>query len=319
MAPDSAMLDAARLRVFREVVRRGSFSAAAEALSFTQPAVSRQIAALEREAGAQLLERTPRGIRLTEAGRVLLGHAEAILDRMAIARAQVASVASLSGGRLRIGSFPTANATIVPRAIAGFAREHPAVELSLLEANSPDAFAQLRAGDVDLAIVTHDPEIHSAELEVVDLVDDELLVALAAAHPLARKPKLRLRDLRDDTWIESVTAGRTLLRAALAQGFEPRVRFGAEGWLSKQGLVAAGVGVTLIPALAIATVRDDIVLRSLSPDPPRRRIVAALPAGYRAPAVAPFVDLLREAAAAHVAYVERAMHATGEPEPEPVA
>src|SRR5919202_1813146 len=243
-----ALLDATRLNVFREVVQRGSLSAAAEALSFTQPAVSRQIAALEREAGAQLLERTPRGIRLTEAGRVLLGHAEAILDRMAAARAQVESVAGLAAGRLRIGAFQTANATVVPRAIAAFAAQHPHVELSLVEAITPEAIGHLRAGDVDL--------------EVVTLVDDELLVALPAAHPLAHKPKLRLRDLRDETWIESASAGRTLLNAALAQGFEPRVRFGAEGWLSKQGLVAAGVGVPLIPGLAIPTVRDDIVLRS---------------------------------------------------------
>src|SRR4051794_40628208 len=143
MPPPPPTFDAARLRVFREVVRRGSLSAAADALSFTQPAVSRQIAALEREAGAQLLERTPRGIRLTEAGRVLLGHAEAILDRMATARAQVESVATLAGGRLRIGSFQSANAPIVPRAIAAFARAHPAVELSLVEALTPAALAHL--------------------------------------------------------------------------------------------------------------------------------------------------------------------------------
>jgi DNA-binding transcriptional LysR family regulator len=310
--PPAPVLDAARLRVFREVVRRGSLSAAAEALSFTQPAVSRQIAALEREAGAQLLERTPRGVRLTEPGRVLLGHAEAILDRMATARAQVQSVASLAAGRLRIGSFPTANATVVPRAIAGFAREHPDVELSLVEAVTPEALARLRAGDVDVAVVTHAAELDGGDLDVVNLVDDELLVALPGDHPLARKPKLRLRDLRDETWIESATAGRTLLEAALAQGFEPRVRFGAENWLSKQGLVAAGVGVTLIPALGIATVRDDIVLRSLGPNAPRRHIVAALPAGYRAPAVAPFVELLRRAAAEHRLYVERARGAATE-------
>jgi DNA-binding transcriptional LysR family regulator len=295
------VFDAARLNVFREVVQRGSLSAAAEALSFTQPAVSRQIAALEREAGAQLLERTPRGIRLTEPGRVLLEHAEAILDRMATARAQVASVASLAGGRLRIGAFPTANATIVPRAIAAFARAHPGIELSLVEALSPDAIARLRAGEVDVAVVTHMQELDGADLEVVDLVDDEIFVALPAAHPLARKPKLRLRDLRDETWIEapSGAARPPLLRAALAHGFEPRIRFGAEQWLAKQGLVAAGVGVTLIPGLAVATVRDDIVLRSLGSDAPRRRVVAVLPAGYRAPAVAPFVALLRAEAAEH--------------------
>ena len=297
----AAVLDAARLNVFREVVRRGSLSAAADALSFTQPAVSRQIAALEREAGAQLLERTPRGIRLTEPGRVLLGHAEAILDRMATARAQVESVASLAGGRLRIGSFQTANATIVPRAIAAFAAAHPGVELSLVEALTPDAIARLRAGAVDVAVVTHVPELDEADVEVVDLVDDEIFVALPATHPLARKPRLRLRDLRDETWIETPNAAARppLLSAALAHGFEPRIRFGAEQWVSKQGLVAAGVGVTLIPGLAVATVREDIVLRSLGPDAPRRRVVAALPAGYRAPAVEPFVALLRGEAAGH--------------------
>jgi DNA-binding transcriptional LysR family regulator len=295
------VFDAARLNVFREVVQRGSLSAAAEALSFTQPAVSRQIAALEREAGAQLLERTPRGIRLTEPGRVLLEHAEAILDRMATARAQVESVASLAGGRLRIGSFQTANATIVPRAIAAFAAAHPGVELSLVESVTPDAIARLRAGEVDVAVVTHMPDLDDADLEVVDLVDDEIFVALPATHPLAHKPRLRLRDLRDETWIETPdrAARPPLLSAALAHGFEPRIRFGAEQWVSKQGLVAAGVGVTLIPGLAVATVRDDIVLRSLGPDAPRRRVVAALPAGYRAPAVAPFVALLRAEAADH--------------------
>src|SRR3954447_26015309 len=154
MASPPVLLDAARRDVFREVVQRGSLSAAAEALSFTQPAVSRQVAALEREAGAQLLERTARGIRLTEAGRVLLAHAEAILRRMAPARAHVASVAGLAAGRLRIGAFQTANAAIVPRAIAEFARTYPRVELSLVEAITPAAIAHLRAGDVDVAVVT---------------------------------------------------------------------------------------------------------------------------------------------------------------------
>src|SRR3954447_20847661 len=268
-----ATLDAARLRVFREVVRRGGMSAAAEALSFTQPAVSRRIPALEREAGAQLLERTPRGIRLTEAGRVLLGHAEAILDRMAIARAQVESVVSLPGGRLRIGSFQSANATIVPRAIAAFARAHPAVELSLVETVSRNALGQLRAGEIDVAVVARLPDLDASDVDLVDLLEDEIFIALPAEHRLAHKPKLRLRDPRDETWIESPSspAQRPLLSAALASGFEPRILFGAEQWLSKQGLVAAGVGVTLIPGLAIATVREDIVVRSLGPDALRRR------------------------------------------------
>jgi DNA-binding transcriptional LysR family regulator len=295
------MFDATRLRVFREVARRGSISAAADVLSFTQPAVSRQIATLEREAGAQLFERLPRGIRLTEAGRVLLGHAEAILDRMAAAQTQVDAVTRLAAGRLRIGAFATANATIVPRAIAAFTREHPEIELSLAEGMSGDLIPRLRAGDLDVALAT-DPLAHELdELAVFDIVEDPLLVALPLDHPLAHKPKLRMRDLRDATWIEGGPADcrRPLLRASAAAGFEPQIRFGAEQWLGKQGLVAAGVGVTLIPSLALATVRDDIALRSLGPDAPVRRVVALVPAGYRAPAAEPFVEIVRVQAAEH--------------------
>jgi DNA-binding transcriptional LysR family regulator len=303
------MFDSTRLRVFREVVERGSFSAAADALSFTQPAVSRQIATLEREAGAQLLERLPRGIRLTEAGRVLHGHAEAILDRIAAAHTQVEAVARLQAGRLRIGAFPTANATVVPQAIAAFTHEHPEVELSLEEAVSSELIARLRAGELDVVLAT-DPQEHAIEdLAVVELTEDPMLVALPLDHPLARKERLRLRDLSDATWIEGGPAGcrRPLFRACAAAGFEPRIRFGAEQWLGKQGLVAAGVGVTLIPGLAVATVRDDIIMRSLGPDAPTRRIVAVMPAGYRAPATEPFVELLRVQADEHcVSCYERA-------------
>jgi DNA-binding transcriptional LysR family regulator len=301
------MFDATRLRVFREVAQRGSISAAADALSFTQPAVSRQIATLEREAGAQLLERLPRGIRLTEAGRVLLGHAEAILDRMTAAQTQVEAVTRLEAGRLRIGAFATANATIVSRAIAAFTRAHPEVELSLAEGTSQLLIPRLRAGELDVAIATDPVEHDLDELAVFDIVQDPMLVALPLDHPLAHKPKLRLRDLRDAAWIEGGPADcrRPLFRACAAAGFEPSIRFGAEQWLGKQGLVAAGVGVTLIPGLALASVRDDIALRSLGPDAPTRRVVALVPEGYRAPAAEPFVALVRAEADRHRMSYER--------------
>jgi DNA-binding transcriptional LysR family regulator len=312
------MFDATRLRVFREVAQRGSISAAADALSFTQPAVSRQIATLEREAGAQLFERLPRGIRLTEAGRVLLGHAEAILDRMTAARTQVEAVTHLQAGRLRIGAFPTANATIVPRAIAVFTHDHPEVELSLDEAISAELIPRLRAGDLDVALATDPAERDLHDLAVLDIAEDPMLVALPLDHPLARKPRLRLRDLRDESWIEGGPAGcrRPLFRACAAAGFEPRVRFGAEQWLGKQGLVAAGVGVTLIPGLAVATVREDIVVRSLGPDAPTRHVVALLPEGYRAPAAEPFVALVRAQADEHCVscYERDRLAALGTPE-----
>src|SRR3954468_18632727 len=166
------MFDSTRLRVFREVVERGSFSAAAEALSFTQPAVSRQIATLEREAGTQLLQRMPRGIRLTEAGRILLGHTEAILGRMVAAQTQIDAVARLEAGRLRIGSFSTANATVVPRAIAAFSREHPEVGLSLTEGTSSSLIPRLRAGELDVALATDPPEHELEDLVAAELVED---------------------------------------------------------------------------------------------------------------------------------------------------
>jgi DNA-binding transcriptional LysR family regulator len=256
------------------------------------------------------MERTARGIRLTEAGRVLLEHADPIIDRLAAAQAQVESVARLEGGRLRIGAFPTANATVVPRAIAAFTAEHAGVELSLVESTTDDLLRGLSAGDLDLAVVTDQAvgDVDPATTEVVELVTDELLVALPVAHPRAFEENLGLDDLRDEVWIEGAhdTCRRPQLLAAAGCGFEPDIRFGSEQWLGKQGLVAAGVGICLIPGLAIATVRDDVVLRRLVRGAPSRRVLALLPRGYRAPAAEPFVGLLQREAADHcVSCVER--------------
>lgn len=147
------MLDVRRMKVLREVAARGSFSAAAAALSFTQSAVSQQVAALEREAGTTLLDRGSRGVRLTEAGRALVSHADAILARIEDAEEELAALAGLRGGRLRIASFQSAGATLVPRAVKAFHDRHPAVELGMVEAEPEEAQARLRSGDIDLALV----------------------------------------------------------------------------------------------------------------------------------------------------------------------
>jgi DNA-binding transcriptional LysR family regulator len=146
------MLDVRRMRVLREVAQRGSFSAAAEALSFTQSAVSQQIAALEREAGVVLVERSARGVRLTEAGEAVVRHADQILGRLAEAEAELEAIAGLRGGRLRMAAFESAAATIMPVAIAAFAKAHPAVELSMTLLEPEESVAALRAGDIDLAV-----------------------------------------------------------------------------------------------------------------------------------------------------------------------
>src|SRR5436853_7159357 len=144
------MLDVKRMRVLREVAAKGSFSAAAESLSYTQSAISQQIAALEREAGTTLVERNARGVRLTDAGRALVGHAEAILARLADAEAELEAISGLRAGRVRLGAFPSAGATLMPKAIAAFREAHPGVEVQLHPAEPDDGMALLRAGELDI-------------------------------------------------------------------------------------------------------------------------------------------------------------------------
>src|ERR687885_1155909 len=169
------MLDVRRLRVLREVIHRGSFSAAAEALSFTQSAVSQHVAALERETGTRLVERGPRGVRLTDAGRALVCHADAILARIEDAEDELAAIAGLREGRLRLASFQSAGATLVPRAVAAFNERHPQVEMAMVEAETADACARLRSGEIDLALIYDSeaiPGMLDPDLEVVHLLDD---------------------------------------------------------------------------------------------------------------------------------------------------
>src|SRR5438445_13313522 len=147
------MLNVGRLRVLKEVAYRGSVSAAADALSYTQSAISQQIATLEAEAGMALLERHPRGVSLTAAGQTLLGHAEGILARLEAADAALTAIAGLRGGRLRMASFPTAGATLMPLAIATFRSSYPDVELTLAEGEPEEILPRLRAGELDLALL----------------------------------------------------------------------------------------------------------------------------------------------------------------------
>jgi DNA-binding transcriptional LysR family regulator len=265
--------------------------------------VSRQIATLEAEAGARLVTRSARGIRLTPAGELLLEHADAILDRLATAETQLAALAAGTRGRLRISAFPSANATLIPLAIAAFRDEHPGIELRLSELVTSAALAGVAGGELDLAVVSSAGELEVPEgVAIEPLMEDPHVVALARDHPLADREPLRLEDLRDETWIEGHASEcmNALLAAAGRAGFDPRVAFESAQWLGKQGLVAAGVGVTLIPSVALATVREDIVLRSLGPDAPSRRIwLACQDAGYAAPCVEPMRAILRRVAEEH--------------------
>src|SRR5215211_4096830 len=296
------MLDVRRMRVLREVAVHGSFSAAAAALNFTQSAISQHVAALERESGTRLVERGSRGVRLAEAGRALVTHAEAIISHIQGAEEELAAIAGLRGGRLRLACFQSAGATLVPRAVAAFHQRHPAVELGMVEAEPDAASARLRSGDIDLALV-YDveaiPAMLDPELELTHLLDDPYDAILPRGHALAEHPKLRLADLADEPWIASTDAGgcrRITERACQDAGFGPRVAFEADETLAAQALVAAGVGVTLLPRLALAAVHPAVVARALV-KPPVRRIWAARPAGaYQSPASEAMLQILRDVA-----------------------
>src|SRR5919112_1988299 len=220
------MLDVRRMRVLREVAAQGSFSAAAESLSFTQSAVSQQIAALEREAGAKLVERGARGIRLTPAGQALVSHADAILSRLDDAEQELAAIAGLKGGRLRVAGFQSAGATLVPKALAEFHRRHPGVDLSATTAELDQAHELLRAGDIDVALVMDFPgqPLVFADLETEYLLDDAYFVALPESHRLAGERHVSLSDLAEEDWINScpgTSCDQVVLNACRGAGFTP--------------------------------------------------------------------------------------------------
>jgi DNA-binding transcriptional LysR family regulator len=286
------MLNVARLKILKEVAYRGSLSSAAEALSYTQSAVSQQIAALEAETGMTLLERHARGVTLTAAGQTLLGHAEGILARLEIAESALSAISGLRGGRLRMASFPTAGSTLMPLAIANFRASYPDVELTLAEGEPEEIAPRLRAGELDLALLFEfdDEEPLLADMSRSPLLDDPMYLALALDHRLAEKRRLRLSELRSEAWVQTSSSGpcaQHVVRCCHAAGFEPTVSFESDDYQTVQGLVAAGVGVALIPELALSVVREDIVIRKLSPAPPVRQVIAATPEGARLVPAAP--------------------------------
>jgi DNA-binding transcriptional LysR family regulator len=302
------MLNVQRLRILREVVARGSFSAAADSLSYTQSAVSQAVATLEAETGAQLIERDRRGVRPTAAGATLVTHAEAILSRIEAAEVELNAILGVRGGLLRMASFPTAGNTIMPLAIANFRTAHPEVELSLAEGEPEEIVPRLRAGEFDLALLFEFRDVGESlgpGLRSVELLEDPMHVALPEGHRLAGKTALRLEDLQAEAWVQtsaSSACARHVVRLCHTAGFEPIVSFESDDYQTVQGLVAAGVGVALIPELALTSVRDDITVRVLSPRAPMRRVLAATPrsAGV-SPAAGVMLELLQVSAAGYVA------------------
>lgn len=301
------MLHLGRLKVLTEVISRGSFSAAAEYLSYTQSAISQSVARLEAETGATLVVRDRRGIRATVAGATLVEHAEAIFAQVEAAEADLAAVLGVRGGRLRVASFPSAGATLMPLAVASFRRRHPDVALTLAEGEPEEIAPRLRAGEFDLALLFEFPGVRERPgvgLRSVTLLEDPMHVVLPAEHPLAEKPALTLADLRDQDWVQtsaSSPCARHVVRSCLAAGFEPNATFESDDYETVQGLVAAGVGVALIPRLALTRVHPGIVVRELAPRSPARKVVAATTSGPGVvPAAETMITVLSEVAQQYV-------------------
>ncbi|MGA5822297.1 LysR family transcriptional regulator [Kitasatospora sp. NPDC094028] len=299
-------MDMAWLDVFRTVAHLGSFTAAGERLGYTQSAISRQIATLEAELDTPLFDRLPRGVRLTEHGRALLPHAEAMLERLDTTRRDLTALTELTAGRLRVGAFDSANVALVPGALAAFRSAHPQVAISLTEGLSAPLLDLLADGAIDLALLA----TYHADAELADetgqfdlslLAEDPVLVALSRGHRLAGRRRLRLAELADEAWIAARRQPEsTLLASCVRSGFQPRIEYAVANWTAKLGLVAAGLGTTLIPSLAARAARPDIALVPLHPDDtPVRHVYTAVRRGQRVPpAVTAFTALLRAGVAA---------------------
>jgi DNA-binding transcriptional LysR family regulator len=293
------MLDPRRLLTFREVAHHRSFSRAAEALALTQPAVSQQVAALERQLGARLLDRGPGGPVPTEAGALLLAHADAIAERLAQADAQLAELVGAERETLRVGAFPSALGSIVPAAIARVHEQRPEVQIEAVEGSAQANGAAVATGALHLAVCFQDA---SAPLHLPDgterheLGEEPMLAMLPASHPLAGRSRIDLAELADETW-SAPSRDHLVYRACVAAGFEPRIAYVSRDPLTIGELVAGGLAVTLSPEL-LAGRLPGVAFVPLDDAAPRRLLYALTPAAGVRPPARLFVDALRDALAA---------------------
>ncbi|WP_067397128.1 LysR family transcriptional regulator [Streptomyces sp. F-3] len=297
------MLEARHLRVLRAVATTGSFSAAARELGCTQPAVSQQMKALEASVGTPLLIRTSRGMRLTQAGEALVRHAGTILAGLTAAEEEVAAIAGLRAGRVRLTSFPSGSSTLVPPALAALRAAHPGTRVSLEEAEPPRSVELLREGDCDVALAFRYEDASSAEewddLVVRPLLTDRLVGLVPEGHRLARAKAVAIGELADEPWIAGCPRCRgQLVRVCESAGFTPRIDFATDDYPAVVGLVGAGLGVAVLPQLAIESVRPRGV-RTVALEPAVRREVVALtlPDLAQVPAVAATLEELVRAGA----------------------
>ena len=290
------VIDPRRLLTFREVAHRRSFSRAAEALALTQPAVSQQVAALERQLGVRLLDRGPGGPAPTEVGALLLAHADAVAERLSQAGAQVAERVSAERETLRAGAFPSALSSIVPTAIAQLHDERPSLQIEVVEGSATENGAAVAAGTLHVAVCFQDAAIPRQEpggTERHELGEEPMLAMVSADHPLAGAERIALSELADETWT-APSREHLVRRACVAAGFEPRIAYVSRDPLAIGSLVARGLAVTLAPSL-LAGRLPGVAMVALRDTVPRRDLYALTPSSGVRPAARAFVAALAAA------------------------
>jgi DNA-binding transcriptional LysR family regulator len=288
------MLDVVKLATLREVIARGSFSAAASALSLTQPAVSRQVSVLEARLGTQLVRRTRQGVLATEAGALLVGHTDAVVGRLELAEAEIAALAGLEAGHVRVGMFFTAFAVLAPEVAAHAEACHPGLDVSYVLVDRATAFRQLISAELDLALVfehAFEPDPAPGGIELVPLFDDPARVLLPARHRLARRKRIALDELAAERWVRPHDgAAARLLDSLLPQADTLRAGHGDEP-VETQIHVAAGAGIALAHELNVILNPDGIAARALT-GAPARRVQAAIATEQRAPGPRAILELI---------------------------
>jgi DNA-binding transcriptional LysR family regulator len=283
------MLDPRRVLTFREVAHLGSFSRAADALALTQPAVSQQVSALERQLGTRLLDRGPGGLTLTPAGELLLEHSDVVADRLELATSQLDELVGGEQRHLRVGAYPSALATVVPRALARMDGLDADVSEGTMEALAED----VASGALHAALCFQDslqPRREPEGTERVDVEEEPFTALVPLDHRLAGNGPVRLRDLAEETWVAPSRSG-LIARACEAAGFTPAIRYVSRDPLANRGLVAAGLAVTISPkrlteefhSVAVEPLRDG----------PTRSVYALLPAAGASDLARAFVAALR--------------------------
>ncbi|NQX26644.1 LysR family transcriptional regulator [Microbacteriaceae bacterium VKM Ac-2854] len=274
--PDDLNIDVQTLRIVRAIEQTGSITGAARALGTTQPAISQHIQRAERRLAMSLIVRRGRSIELTEVGRVLGTHAGGVLDALRLASADLAGLANLRSGNVRLVGFPSASSTLVPRLISGMQSQHRGLSIRYTEAEPPEAAAMIVAGQADVALVfsypgddaAHHPDA-AAGLVLSHLYNDGVYVLLADDHPLADEEFLELDTLADDQWIAGCPRCRShLMRVCELHGYEPDITYETDNANATIGMVAHGLGIALVTRLSLGTalLPSNVRVKKLRPE-----------------------------------------------------